>query len=41
MKLNDGLTYDTAYGNRVQDQRISLGVCDVADVLAVLESSST
>ncbi len=41
MKLNDGLTYDTAYGNRVQDQRLSLGVCDVAEVLAVLESSST
>ena len=41
MKLNDGLTYDTAYGNRVQDQRISLGACDVAEVIAVLESSST
>tara|TARA_B100000575_G_scaffold144179_1_gene115156 strand:- start:1293 stop:8828 length:7536 start_codon:yes stop_codon:yes gene_type:complete len=41
MKLNDGLTYDTAYGNRVQDERISLGACDVAEVLAVLESSST
>ncbi len=41
MKLNDGLTYDTAYGNRVQDQRLSLGACDVAEVLAVLESSST
>ena len=41
MKLNDGLTYDTAFGNRVQDQLLSLGVCDVAEVLAVLESSST
>ena len=41
MKLNDGLTYDTAYGNRVQDQRLSLGACDVVEVLAVLESSST
>ena len=41
MKLNDGLTYDTTFGNRVQDERISLGVCDVAEVLAVLESSST
>ena len=41
MKLNDGLTYDTTYGNRVQDRRISLGVCDVAYVLAVLESSTT
>ena len=40
MKLNDGLTYDTTFGNRVQDERISLGVCDVAEVLAVLESSS-
>ena len=41
MKLNDGLTYDTTFGNRVQDDRLSLGVCDVAEVLAVLESSST
>ena len=41
MKLNDGLTYSTTYGNRVQDRRISLGVCDVAYVLAVLESSTT
>ena len=41
MKLNDGLTYDTTYGNRVQDNRISLGVCDAAYVLAVLESSTT
>ena len=41
MKLNDGLTYDTTYGDRVQDRRISLGVCDVAYVLAVLESSTT
>ena len=41
MKLNDGLTYSTTYGNRVQDKRISLGVCDVAYVLAVLESSTT
>ncbi len=40
-KLNDGLTYDTVYGNRVQDNRISLGTCDVAAVLAVLESSTT
>ena len=40
-KLNDGLTYDTTYGNRVQDSRISLGTCDVAYVLAVLESSTT
>ena len=41
MKLNDGLTYDTTYGNRIQDNRISLGACDVAYVLAVLESSTT
>ena len=41
MKLNDGLTYDTNYGNRVQDRRISLGVCDVAYILAILESSTT
>jgi len=41
MKLNDGLTYDGVYGNRVQDKRVSLGVCDVAYVLAILESSTT
>ena len=41
MKLNDGLTYNTNYGDRVQDRRLSLGVCDVAYVLAVLESSTT
>ncbi|MBV23250.1 MAG: hypothetical protein CMA53_04040, partial [Euryarchaeota archaeon] len=41
MKLNDGLTYDGVYGNRIQDKRISLGVCDVAYVLAILESSTT
>ena len=41
LKNDDGLTYDTTYGNRVQDSRISLGVCDVAYVLAVLESSTT
>ena len=41
LKLNDGLTYDTTYGNRIQDNRISLGACDVAYVLAVLESSTT
>ncbi len=41
LKNDDGLTYDTTYGNRVQDNRISLGACDVAYVLAVLESSTT
>ena len=40
ISLQDGLTHDITYGNRVQDRRISLGVCDVATVLAVLESSS-
>ena len=41
MKLNDGLIYNINYGDRVQDRRLSLGVCDVAYVLAVLESSTT
>jgi phosphoribosyl-AMP cyclohydrolase len=38
--LNDGLTYSDVYGIRVQDQKISLNVCDVKRVLGVFESSS-
>ena len=37
---NDGLTYSTIYGTRVQDRKISLGICDVARVQAIFESSS-
>ena len=36
----DGLTYSTIYGTRVQDEKISLNVCDVADVLGIFESDS-
>lgn len=39
--LDDGLTYSSIYGTRVQDDRISLGVPDVTDILAVFESSDT
>jgi hypothetical protein len=39
--LNDGLTYSSVYGTRVQDKHISLNVPDVTDVLAIIESSST
>ena len=38
--LNDGLTYSDVYGIRVQDQKISLNVCDVKRVLGIFESSS-
>ena len=37
--LSDGLTYTPYYGTRVQDERISLNVPDVTDVLGVFESS--
>ena len=37
---DDGLTFSNIYGTRVQDKKISLGVCDVAAVRAVFESSS-
>jgi len=36
--FNDGLTYSTVYGTRVQDDEISLNVPDLHRVLAVLES---
>ena len=39
--LNDGLTYSSVYGTRVQDKEISLNVPDVTDVLAIYESNGT
>ena len=39
--LNDGLTYSTVYGTRVQDDEISLNVPDVMTVYGVFESSNT
>jgi len=39
--LNDGLTYGTVYGTRVQDEDISLNVSDVTKIYAVLESNNT
>ena len=39
--INDGLTYNQFYGLRVQDDKISLNVPDVAKVLAVYESTNT
>jgi hypothetical protein len=39
--LNDGLTYGTYYGTRVQDKRISLNVPDVISVVGVFESSDS
>jgi hypothetical protein len=39
--LNDGLIYSSIYGTRVQDEQISLHVCDVESVLAVYQSSTT
>ena len=36
--INDGLTYNTNYGLRVQDEEISLNWPDVVKVLAVFES---
>ena len=38
--LNDGLTYGTIYGTRVQDDEISLGVPDVTKIYGVFESSN-
>jgi len=37
----DGLTFNTAYGKRVQDKEISLDVADVVNVHAVFQSSTT
>ena len=39
--LNDGLTYNTVYGTRVQDAEISLNVPDVTKVLGIYESTDT
>ena len=38
--LNDGLTYGTVYGTRVQDEEISLNVPDVTKIYGVLESGN-
>ena len=38
--FNDGLTYSTVYGTRVQDDEISLNVPDLYRVLAVFESNN-
>ena len=38
--IGDGLTYNLAYGKRVQDREISLDTADVVRVRAVFESSS-
>ena len=37
--LNDGLTYNSYYGTRVQDKDICLNVPDVQNLLAIYESS--
>tara|TARA_B100000073_G_scaffold254029_1_gene214019 strand:- start:6253 stop:13377 length:7125 start_codon:yes stop_codon:yes gene_type:complete len=39
--INDGLTYNSYYGLRVQDERICLNNPDVTKVLAVLESTDS
>jgi len=39
--LNDGLTYNTVYGTRVQDSEISLNVPDVTRVYGVVESNDS
>ena len=38
--LNDGLSYNTVYGTRVQDEEISLNVPDVTTVYGVFESTN-
>jgi len=38
--LNNGLTFNTVYGTRVQDEEISLNVPDVTNVYGVFESSN-
>jgi len=38
--VSDGLTYNTAYGKRVQDKEISLDVADVVNVHAVFQSTT-
>ena len=39
ISLDDGLTFDSRYGLRVQDKQISLNVPDVVNVLGIFESS--
>ena len=39
--LNDGLTYSTVYGTRIQDNEISLNVPDVVRILDIFESLDT
>ena len=39
--LNDGLTYSTVYGTRVQDDEISLNTPDVTKVYGIFESKNT
>jgi len=39
--LNDGLTYGTVYGTRVQDEEISLNVPDVVTIHGIFESKDT
>ena len=38
--IGDGLSYNRAYGKRVQDREISLATPDILKVHAVFESSS-
>lgn len=37
--LNDGLTYSSVYGTRVQDNKISLQVPDVTEIIGIFESN--
>ena len=39
--ISDGLTFDSRYGLRVQDEEISLNLPDVAKFLAIYESTNT
>ena len=39
--LNDGLTYSSVYGTRVQDEEISLNVPDATIIYGVLESNNS
>ena len=39
--FNDGLTYSSVYGTRVQDEEISLNVPDIYRVLAIFESNDS
>ena len=39
--FGDGLTYNTVYGTRVQDNEISLNVPDVSRILAIFESNDS